>query len=169
VAELLTDVEIVRGGAELLDTLRPLWLALRNHHGQVAPARGPVRDDDSSWGRRRGDYETWIADGAFILLARDAGDGRALAYAFVRPTELQASTWQDGRVLDVETLSVGPQARGRGVGAALLARVRAIHDAEGYGGVHLTAIAENADALRFYEREGFAPISITLQDTTRTP
>ena len=163
------EIGIVRGGAELLDELRPLWLALRDHHGHVAPARGPVRDDDSSWRRRRAEYETWVTEGAFVLLARDERDGRALAYAFVRPADLHASTWHDTRVLDVETLSVAPQARGRGLGAALLARVREIHDAEGYGGVQLTAIAENAGALRFYEREGFRPIYVTLEDTTRTP
>jgi GNAT superfamily N-acetyltransferase len=151
-------IEIVRGGAELLDAVRPLWLALRDHHGAVAPERGPLRDDASSWSRRRADYERWLVqDGGFVLLARDGADGSVLAYAFVRGEDVKATTWQDMRVLELETLSVTPQARGRGVGAALLARVREIRDAEGYDDIWLTAVAQNAGALRFYEREGFAP------------
>ena len=47
------------------------------------PDFGSVRADDESWGRRRAQYERWLADeGSFALLARR--DGRAIGYAFVR-------------------------------------------------------------------------------------
>jgi GNAT superfamily N-acetyltransferase len=154
---------IVCGGAELLDELRPLWLALRDHHGEVAPHRGPVRDDEGSWGRRREHYERWLAeDDAFVLLVRDPGGGPALAYAFVRREHAPATTWPDRRVLDLETLSVAPAARGQGLGTALLA---AAEDRT----LVLTAVAQNAGALRFYEREGFIPSYVVLEDTRRTP
>lgn len=164
----MAEPVIVQGGAELLDELRPLWLALRDHHGDVAPHRGPVRDDESSWGRRRGDYERWLAeDDAFVLLVRDPGGGPAAAYAFVRREQAQATTWEDRRVLEIETLSVAPAARGQGLGAALLARIRAIADAEERA-LLLTAVAQNAGALRFYEREGFIPSYVVLEDSRRT-
>jgi GNAT superfamily N-acetyltransferase len=164
----VADVEIVRGGAELLDAVRPLWSALREHHGTVVPDRR-LRDEAGSWARRRAQYEEWLArEGAFILLARDAG--AVLAYAFVRPESVETTTWTpDVRLLDVETLSVAPEARGRGVGGALLERVREIHDAGDYQGIQLTAVAGNDDAIRFYEREGFAPAYLILEDTTRKP
>jgi GNAT superfamily N-acetyltransferase len=162
------DVDIVRGGRELLDDVRPLWNALREHHGAVAPYR-QLRDEPTSWARRRAQYDAWLADGdAFVLLARDRAGGAALAYAFVRPEAVRTTTWsRDVRLLELETLSVAPAARGRGIGAALLERVRAVHDAGGYDGIQLTAVAGNDDALRFYEREGFAPMYVILQDTTR--
>jgi hypothetical protein len=36
--------EIVRAGPEVLGELRPLWLALRDHHADVMPHLGPPRD-----------------------------------------------------------------------------------------------------------------------------
>jgi GNAT superfamily N-acetyltransferase len=163
------DVEITRGGAELLGELRPLWLALRTHHGEIAPQLGPVRDDEDTWRRRRGQYARWLEDEPrdFVLLARR--HGRAVGYLFARVAESASPTWDGGTVLDVETLSVLPEARGGGVGARLLALVREEVALHGYDQLTLTAVATNRDALRFYEREGFAPTFVTLRDTRRTP
>jgi GNAT superfamily N-acetyltransferase len=162
------DVEIVRGGAELLDQVRPLWLALRTHHNTIAPDLGPVREDDDTWRRRRAQYEGWLADDrCFVLVARRAG--RAVGYAYVRVAESASPTWTTPQtVVDVETLSILPEARGAGVGARLLALIREEVDRQGYDGLQLTAVASNRDALRFYEREGFAPTFIVLRDTRRT-
>jgi GNAT superfamily N-acetyltransferase len=162
-------IEITRGRDELLHEVRPLWLALRTHHGEIAPGMGPVRDDEDTWGRRRAQYESWLADErCFVLLARR--DGRAIAYAFVRPDPFTSITWADeGTRLDLETLSVLPEARGTGLGARLIALVRAEVDRGGYDGLTLTAVATNADALRFYEREGFTPAFVVFRDTRRTP
>ncbi|MCW2985060.1 MAG: GCN5-related N-acetyltransferase [Conexibacter sp.] len=162
-------IEITRGRDELLDEVRPLWLALRTHHGEIAPGMGPVRDDEGTWARRRAQYEGWLADArCFLLLARR--DGRAIAYAFVRPDAFTSVTWDDeGTRLDLETLSVLPEARGTGLGARLIALVRDEVERGGYDGLTLTAVATNRDALRFYEREGFTPQFVTLRDTRRRP
>jgi GNAT superfamily N-acetyltransferase len=163
------DIEIMRGGAELLDQVRPLWLALRTHHHAIAPDLGPVREDEDTWRRRRVQYERWLEDErCFILLARR--QNRAVGYAMVRVDEHSSPTWTGDRVnADLETLSVLPDARGAGVGARLIAAVREEVDRQGYDGLLLTAVAANRDALRFYEREGFAPTFVILRDTRRTP
>jgi GNAT superfamily N-acetyltransferase len=163
------DVEIVRGGAELLDAVRPLWLAMRDHHGEIAPELGTLRGDDDSWRRRRAQYETWLQDPrAFVLLARNA-DGACIAYAFVRAEDGRSPTWEgEGSSLDLESLSVAPQARGTGVGGRLLALVREEVDRRGYDGLYITAVAANSGALRFYDREGFAPAFVILRDTRHT-
>jgi ribosomal protein S18 acetylase RimI-like enzyme len=168
----MTDdpIEIVRGGEELLDAPRKLWLALRDHHHSVAPELGPVREDDATWTRRRAEYAAWLAqdNGAFLLVARRAG--HVLAYAFIRPIRRNSTTWAIERdELDIETLSVSPEARGSGIGARMIALVREEVARGGYGGLQVTAIAQNAGALRFYEREGFTPEFIHLRDTTRRP
>jgi ribosomal protein S18 acetylase RimI-like enzyme len=163
-------IEIIRGGEELLDAPRALWLALRDHHHSVAPELGAVREDEDTWTRRRAQYAAWLAegDGAFFLVAR-RGD-QVLAYAFVRPVQRVSTTWAtEHRGLELETLSVSPEARGSGIGARMLALVREEVERGGYGGLQVTAIAQNVDALRFYEREGFAPEFIYLRDTTGTP
>jgi GNAT superfamily N-acetyltransferase len=166
----MADVTIVRGGAELLDELRPLWLAMRDHHHQVAPEMGPVRDDEDSWGRRRSQYEGWLAGGeAYILVARD-GDGAPLGYAFLRAVRGGGPTWRaPDDYLDIESLSVAPAARGRGVGSALIRRIREEADRDGVEAIDVTAVTANTDALRFYERAGFVPAFIVLRDTRRRP
>lgn len=162
------SVAIARGGAELLDEVRPLWLALRTHHGEIAPQLGAARSDDDSWARRRAQYAGWLHDERnFVLLARR--DGRAVGYLFARVAASESATWDPGTILDVETLSVLPEARGAGVGARLLDLARQEVARRGYDRLTLTAVATNRDALRFYEREGFETIFVTLRDTRRRP
>jgi GNAT superfamily N-acetyltransferase len=158
-------------GPEAIEDLRPLWLALRDHHASVAPGLGPVRSDDDTWARRRAEYARWLADGrSFVLVARDDDDGRAAGYAMCRVFDYASPTWDFERTLvDVETLSVLPDARGAGLGARLIAAVRAEAGRHGYDQVELTAVAANADALRFYEREGFRPAFVILRDSPRRP
>jgi GNAT superfamily N-acetyltransferase len=166
----MPEVTIVRGGAELLAAVRPLWLAMRDHHHQVVPEFGPVRDDEDSWGIRRTQYEAWLADGeSYILLARD-DDGSAVGYAFARVERGAGPTWMGpGHRIDLESLSVAPGARGRGIGSALLARVREDADRAGAEAIDVTAVAANSEALRMYERAGFVPAFIVLRDTRRRP
>lgn len=166
----MAEPRLDEGGAELLETIRPLWLALREHHHAVAPQLGAVRTPEASWAFRRGMYERWLAeDEGRILVARDE-EGDALGYAFLRTAWHEGPTW-DGRHrgLEVETLSVAPAARGAGVGRLLLDRARAIHDAEGYAGLWLIAVVGNDDALRFYEREGLAQTFVIMRDVARYP
>lgn len=164
-------VEIVRGTVEDLDDLRPLWLALRTHHHEVAPELGPVRDDDDTWSRRRAQYEGWLTTDPrhLVLIARD-DDGRAIGYAFGLVVDADSATWaSDGvQVLEVETLSVLPEARGEGVGRRLLQGLRDEVAARGYDRLALTVVAANRDALRFYEREGLTPEFVYLRDTRGT-
>jgi ribosomal protein S18 acetylase RimI-like enzyme len=163
-------IVITRGREDVLDAVRPLWLALRDHHHQVAPELGPVRADHDTWTRRRGQYAAWLAEDArtFFLVARR--DGHVMAYAFLRPVRRTSATWDaDHDTLELETLSVSPAARGTGIGARLIALVREEVARGGYAGLQLVAIAANADAIRFYEREGFAPELVYLRDTRRTP
>jgi GNAT superfamily N-acetyltransferase len=98
-----------------------------------------------------------------VLLARR--DGRAVGYAFVRAEETDSTTWEkDGVSADLETLSILPEARGSGLGARLIALVREEVARQGYEQLSITVVARNAEALRFYEREGFTPAFVVLTD-----
>lgn len=164
-----SDAVIERLDAAAVDELRPLWLALRDHHGALTPDWGPVRDDDSSWAVRRRSYEAWLAEpDAFCLVARH--DGAVVGYALV--TVMGGSpTWADvARFGYVETLSVLPDARGAGIGGALLRAVEDHLATLGVVQVELTVLARNADARRFYAREGYGEDFLTLvRRTRRTP
>lgn len=150
------------GREPLSDDVRALWLAMRDHHGAVA-AFGPVRGDEDSWARRSADYAAWLTEpGSFLLVAR-AADGRALGYAMV-VLRGASPTWREPQQrAEVESLSVAPDARGGGVGKALLDAVDAELAGTGIDEVVLTAVAANAAARRFYAREGFEEAFVTLR------
>lgn len=152
-------IEITRHGPEVIDELRPFWLAMVAHHAVVAPEMGPIRDDDDSWARRRAHYERQLArEGAFVLLARV--DGRAVGYALVTIEEA-SPTWSDpDSWAEIDSLSLLPEARGQGIGERLVERVQ---DEAGGRELRLFAMAGNADALRFYERQGFQTAIVVMR------
>ena len=160
------SLTITRAGAEALDRLRPLWLTLHHHHQAVGGERlGPYVDDDTSWTARRALYADYLAVGGFVLLAER--DGALAGYAMVAvktsaETELD-DTWVSGdRVADIETLVVLPEARGDGVGSALLDAVDAELESAGIHDVIIAAFVTNTEAIRLYERRGFRPASLYM-------
>jgi ribosomal protein S18 acetylase RimI-like enzyme len=146
--------------AEGLDEVEPLWNALREHHAEVALEWLPdVRSRADSWRLRRAQYDGWLAGGEGFGLVARADDGSPLGYAFVLMGEGSA-TWPLGdRNGEVETLAVLPEARGGGVGAALLDGARREAARRGAEGIALLVTEGNDGALRFYEREGFRPFA----------
>jgi ribosomal protein S18 acetylase RimI-like enzyme/predicted enzyme related to lactoylglutathione lyase len=154
-------IRIVRGGRERIDDLRPLWESLSEHHAEIAPhlqELGPVRPPAESWRVRRALYEEWLAEpGAFVLVAED--DGRPVGYALVHlrgPEE----TWATGdQIAELETLAVLPAHRGKGIGAALMGRFYEELRSAGIRHWGVAVISSNADAVRFYERQGLVPFT----------
>jgi ribosomal protein S18 acetylase RimI-like enzyme len=151
-------VEIERRGADAIAELEPLWLTLKNHHGSVTPGRS-VHDDATSWEQRREQYAQWLAEeGSFVLVAR--GGGRLVGYAIV-VVHPGSPTWvEPRRYAGVVDLAVASEARGAGVGRALLDRV---HEESLCDVIELEVLSANGPALAFYERTGFEPYSQTLR------
>ncbi|MFE2539544.1 GNAT family N-acetyltransferase [Actinacidiphila glaucinigra] len=63
----------------------------------------------------------------------------------------------DAEVGELYAIYVRPDRIGRGTGRALMAAVRARAGERGFRSLRLWVLADNAQALRFYERAGFAP------------
>ena len=124
-------LRIQRAGIERLDELAPLWLQMQSHHESVAPATLTAeitrfRDHDGSWQRRRALYESWFAAGSAVLHVAEDGEGRLGGYAMVR---LGSGGWAQldtpEAMAEIESLSVGREHRGRGLGSRLIAAVHA--------------------------------------------
>lgn len=62
-------------------------------------------------------------------------------------------------VLQMDGLCVAPQARGRGIGTALLDAIKALAAERGAVSVRLDVIDTNPRAEALYRREGFSPVS----------
>jgi len=157
------DLTVVRHEGlhgDTLDELEPLWLSLYDHHRSVH--RGPFRDRSDSWVHRRRQYEQLLAvPAAFAVLARSTA--RLVGYAMVSMHDGPDDTWPTGdRYAEVETLVVAPEARGAGLGTAMLDTV---DDELARLEVHCVAIgvmAGNDDAARLYERRGLRPMVMKM-------
>jgi GNAT superfamily N-acetyltransferase len=142
-----------------LDSIEPLWNALQEHHSRITPSLGPhtpKRELGDAWRMRRSKYERWLEDPeTFFVVAEDAGG--PIGYAFVTVGPGYAS-WATGeRAAELETLSVLPNRRGSGVGAALIEAVWDRLAEIGIEDMAITTTETNVDAHRFYERQGFRP------------
>ncbi|MFN8224742.1 MAG: GNAT family N-acetyltransferase [Gaiellales bacterium] len=144
-------------GADDIDRLEPLWLILHAHHQATARELAPYVDDGASWTARRALYFELLAGGGFGFVARCAGV--ELGYAFVgREHAAWPATFVEApAAAELETLLVRPEARGRGLGAALLA---AVDDEAATRGLHEARVGvmpQNARATALYERNGYVP------------
>ncbi len=98
--------------------------------------------------RLRRDLPAW--PGAFSLLAEsDTGEALGVANCFTG-----YGTFSGRPLVNIHDLAVVPEARGRGVGAALLAGVEAEARARGCGKITLEVRDDNP-ADRLYRRSGF--------------
>jgi ribosomal protein S18 acetylase RimI-like enzyme len=149
----MSAAQITSVGADRLSELEPLWRSLHQHHRSVADL--PVlADDDLSWQRRRDGYRTLLeGDDAFVLLAT-AGEAPA-GYAVVEIRRGDDDTWPVGAHLaELVSLAVAPDARGQGIGTALMDAVDAELERRGVHDLEVAVMAGNDRALRFYERRG---------------
>ena len=140
-----------------LDVVAPMWNALQEHHSRITPEldpRTPRRDLDDAWRLRRSKYVRWLEDPeAFFVIAED--ESGPVGYAFVTIGPGYASWATGDRAGALETLSVLPERRGGGVGAALIEAVWTRLAEHGVDDLAITTTKTNVDAHRFYERHGF--------------
>ena len=149
----MRDAQITSIGADRISEIEPLWRSLHRHHRSVADL--PVlADDDLSWQRRRDGYRALLGGGdAFVLLAA-VGDA-PVGYAVVKIRPGDDDTWPVGAHLaELISLAVAPEARGEGLGSALMDAVDAELERRGVRDLEVAVMAGNDRALRFYERRG---------------
>jgi len=138
------------------------------HHAHVAsmPELAPYVDDRSTWAERRALYEQLLAKpDTILLLARDGDEliGYALAHVAPARETWVADTWRTGpRIGEIESLSVLPAHRDRGLGSALMDALERELAALGVDDLIVGALAGNEDALRLYRRRGYRPTWLYL-------
>lgn len=95
------------------------------------------------------------AKGRLVLVADSADVVVGMATA-----QVVVSTAEGGQALLVEDVVVRPEARGQGIGRALLARIEAWGTGLGATRLQLLADKDNAPAHAFYHACGFAPTNL---------
>jgi GNAT superfamily N-acetyltransferase len=157
-AEERRVVELEVGDVDLVEGL---WKEMVRHHHEVIGRPWPGRDPEAAWRMRRRQYVAWLesGEGHIYFAPGEGAEGVPLGYAFLRIGGAPATLDLGERIGDLESLSVTAAARGMGIGTLLIEHCRALLRAEGIGFWNVTAVTANVDAIRLYEREGFADIS----------
>lgn len=153
-------IEIVELTLAEVDRVESLWKSMVSHHREVVDGAFPVRDEEDAWRRRRAEYVDWLSSGEGTMLAavpKGEPDAAPLGYAVLLPNPVGA-TWDfGGRVGEVESLAVAPEARGRGIGTALLDAARERFRAQGIEWWSVAVVEANEGAAELYERAGLGP------------
>jgi ribosomal protein S18 acetylase RimI-like enzyme len=160
--------DINPGSAPDIAELKALWLQMLSHHRDLVGERIPVRADAESWERVQNDYGDWLTNEAGILqIARRQGTAEPLGYAVCR-LQSGGATFDLGAPRgNVDSLVVHDQARGHGIGTALLEAVRASLEERGVRYWSIGVLTDNAEAAKLYERVGFRPWTQELLASTR--
>jgi GNAT superfamily N-acetyltransferase len=100
-------------------------------------------------------FEKMLADETVHIFIAEK-DGEALGYILCKLVEREESPFTFAmRYLLVDQISVRPEARGRGVGNALMTKADGLADELGVSMIQLDSWVFNTDAHTFFEREGF--------------
>ncbi len=142
-------VVVRRGGAQDVRFLRDML-----HHAfywrerRPGTGPGPVSLYVKGWGRR--------GDTALIAIV----DGFPVGAAWYRlfPPDRPGFGFVDERTPEL-AIAVVPNARGRGVGSALLEALLERARADGYPAVSLSVDKQNAGAIHVYEQHGFERVA----------
>jgi ribosomal protein S18 acetylase RimI-like enzyme len=163
---MATEWQLRKGGAEDLDLIEPLWVAVHRRHRETMPELAPYVSDNDTWRVRRALYEELLAKPDTLLLVAlvdDAAVGYGLAHVLAVDETWIPDTWATGpRIGEIESLSVLPQYRGGGLGSELLHRLEEHLASQGVEDLILGALAGNHDAIRLYERRGYRPTWLYL-------
>jgi ribosomal protein S18 acetylase RimI-like enzyme len=154
----VSDLEIAFAGADRIDDLEPIYRSLYAHHVEVSTWRpGPERGADVAWSRRRARYEKTLSspDGILLLAEREGRVIGALIGEVEESPEGSDTFAIPDRVAHLHDLAVLPDARGGGIGHALVDRFEAELRARGVASYGLDVMAGNDAARRFYEALGF--------------
>ena len=157
---------VEEGGAADVELLESMWVAVHHQHQQAMPQLSPYVSDAETWRERRGLYDRLFAEHDPVLLLGRHHDelvGYALGYTMPAAGTWLADTWVTGdRIGEVESLSVLPEYRGRGLGSRLLGDLQECLHRQGAVDFILGALAGNADAIRLYQRHGYRPTWLYL-------
>jgi ribosomal protein S18 acetylase RimI-like enzyme len=130
-------------------------------YAEDARARDP--GVDINWPRKHGPqrFSSGLTDPSRLLLVADGDDGEVVGC--LAGTLVEPSAMKRVKVATLVSMCVRPAYRRDRIGGRMVDALRAWAKESGAGSAQVTACATNAEAIRFYERNGFASQSVTLE------
>ncbi|HEY9457349.1 MAG TPA: GNAT family N-acetyltransferase [Gaiella sp.] len=141
-----TGVVVRRGGAQDVRFLRDML-----HHAYYWKERAP---EDTGPGPVALYVKAWGRPGDAAMIAIDGGFPAGAAWYRLFSRDRPGYGFVDERTPEL-AIAVVPNARGKGVGSALLEALLERARAEGHDAISLSVDRNNAGAIELYERHGF--------------
>ena len=142
----------ITGSTELLDAVGPLWEKLNAHHAAQSPYFGEDYAVRTYAWRKAGLLKK---DGNLLVeLAQDAEIGRDIGYC-VSMVTAEAGV--------IESIFIEADYRGQGIGETLMQHALAWMDELDVPMKRVVVAVGNEEAFGFYQRYGFQPRHIVLQ------
>lgn len=142
---------------------RELMLELHRYEIAVQPALGSAggRTDPDFWEHYAGNFSRWHADErGFALVA--VVDGHDAGFAFCTEREGLIGYRSTPRIGYIEDIVVSPDARGGGIGRALIDAARERFRERGYSHFELSSVPGNQSARDFYRGLGLETSAVKL-------
>lgn len=139
------------------DALEALWWRLLEEQATLDPTFAPADDARRRW---RNDFMLWVRDRMYRLLVADRS-GKLIGFISAHQWSPPPIYRQELEVY-IDELYVLPDYRRQGIGAQLVAAVRAWAREVGAVRLRLGVLAANHGGLAFWERQHARPFSITL-------
>jgi ribosomal protein S18 acetylase RimI-like enzyme len=162
----MEGVTLSRGTAQDIPRLEPLWVGVHHQHAASMPELAPYVSDEETWRERRALYEELFRKpDTFLFLATLGGEliGYALVHVTPAAETWAGDTWVTGeRIAELESISVLPEHRGRGIGSLLFDACHREIEGLGVDDVIIGLLPGNEGALRLYERHGYRPTWLYL-------
>jgi GNAT superfamily N-acetyltransferase len=147
-------VRFVSGGEELLESLHPLWIRLREH--VIARSTNfPKEMSKLTWEERKSEI-LCKGRGTSILVDMAIDDGG-------HPVGYCISTITPSKEGEIDSIFVEGEWRGKGLGGQLMDRAVRWLDESGAQVNRLVATWGNDEVLGFYAKHGFLPRRIVLE------
>lgn len=139
------------------EALEALWWRLLEEQAALDPTFAPAEDARRRW---RNDFMLWVRDRMYRLLVADRS-GELVGFISAHQWSPPPIYRQELEVY-IDELYVLPDYRRQGIGAQLVAAVRAWAQEVGAVRLRLGVLAANHEGLAFWERQQARPFSLTL-------
>ncbi|MCB2200802.1 GNAT family N-acetyltransferase [bacterium] len=145
------------GGLDLLDSVGPLWIKLRNYHAERSTWFSDVFRT-KPWEKRRRELKAKAENGGLrvSLVVQDDADG---------PVGYCVSTLDGSGIGEIDSLYVDPELRGEGIASSLIEDHLAWLRNNTANPIRLYVAEGNEGVMELYRRFGFRHHSLSLQLT----
>jgi GNAT superfamily N-acetyltransferase len=150
-----SDLELLSGGAEMIDLIGDMWQKLTSHAAHRSEHFSQYFEQRTFEQRREELREKVVSGQLHIDIARDARSGHDLGYC--------VSSMDAKGAGEIESLFVDDISRGRGVGNALIQKAIAWMEKNGAKSIMVFTVYGSEEVLPFYARYGFRPKMLLLE------